>query len=67
MFVWHDGYMKLQLLHRASLKKKSFQINWESVGWQMIQMTLTADVKKGKVHPCTGTEALYRLYSPLEE
>jgi len=21
-------------------------------------------VKKGKVHPCTGTEALYRLYGP---
>jgi len=20
--------------------------------------------KKGKVHPCTGTEALYRLYGP---
>jgi hypothetical protein len=20
--------------------------------------------KKGKVHPCTGTKALYRLYSP---
>jgi len=21
-------------------------------------------VKKGKVHPCTGTEALYRSYGP---
>ena len=21
-------------------------------------------VTKGKVHPCTGTEALYRLYGP---
>ena len=23
--------------------------------------------KKGKVHPCTGTEALYRLYGPKGE
>ena len=23
--------------------------------------------KKGKVHPCTGTEALYRLYGPYGE
>jgi len=23
--------------------------------------------EKGKVHPCTGTEALYRLYGPKGE
>jgi hypothetical protein len=26
-----------------------------------------ADKGKGKVHPCTGTEALYRLYGPEGE
>jgi len=25
------------------------------------------EVKKGKGHPCTGTEALYRPYGPYEE
>jgi len=25
---------------------------------------VTAGKKKGKVHPCTDTEALYRLYGP---
>ena len=25
---------------------------------------LSGNVRKGKVHPCTGTEALYRPYGP---
>jgi hypothetical protein len=28
------------------------------------KMTENFYIKKGKVHPCTGTEALYRLYGP---
>jgi len=29
--------------------------------------TWCMDIGKGKVHPCTGTEALYRPYGPQGE
>jgi hypothetical protein len=32
-----------------------------------ISYLITYLLKKGKVHPCTGTEALYRPYGPQGE
>jgi len=29
-----------------------------------IKMSIKGTGKTGKVHPCAGTEALYRLYGP---
>ena len=30
----------------------------------LLRLTQGDTQKKGKLHPCTGTEALYRLYGP---
>jgi hypothetical protein len=39
------------------------QCHWHSIVIHQLELTVTA-VGKGKVHPCTGTEALYRPYGP---
>jgi hypothetical protein len=36
----------------------------ERDGWRAIVHEMMKLVKKGKVHPCTGTEVLYRAYGP---
>ena len=34
---------------------------------ESIFLNHAVDIKKGKVHPCTGTEVLYRPYGPYGE
>ena len=39
-------------------------IKGQRISWLVHLERMEEDKKKGKVHPCTGTEALYRPYGP---
>ena len=40
------------------------RLNWRPLEWGSGDVSHDDKVKEVKVHPCTGTEALYRPYGP---
>ena len=58
--------VRVQLIEKLIRWRENLQRNFNT--YNIVRYhTLVKGKGKGKVHPCTGTEALYRQYGPWGE
>ena len=55
------------LLHISVEAQTTGKVIFDILNWFSVSHQIEWNKCKGKVHPCTGTEALYRPYSPQGE